>query len=168
MLDTIERWIEGCAPIVRGAVRVLPVLALIGALAVVAAWCSGCGASALVAQADAAHVAAVTLHTAGDIATAARDREMDAAEAAHPVDPEHDAAIDAVAARWRPIGVAFDAARAALIGWIAEIEAAHGEEGAGVLARIIAAAARLVGLYAEARTLAQELGAELPALPGGL
>ena len=90
---------------------------------------------------------------------------MDAAERAHPTDPEHDAAIDEVAAHWRPVGVALDAARAALIAWIAEIEAAHGDESA--IARVLAAAARLIALYAEARLIVEPLGVELPALPGG-
>lgn len=166
MLDRIERAIERCAPVVRGGVRVFVGLMLFGALIAAAHTCTGCGASALVAQADAAHVAAVTLHAAGDVATAARDAEMDAAEREHPQDPEHDAAIDAVAERWRPLGVAFDAARAALIGWIAEIEAAHGEDGQPVLARILTAGARLVALYAQARLLAAELGHELPNIGG--
>lgn len=125
---------------------------------------TACGDSARAVQLDIAHGGAIALNTATDLLTAAREREMDAAEEAHPNDPEHDAAIDAVAERWEPVAVAVDAARAALIEWITEAAAAH-DDSVSTIARIVSYAHRLVALYERIRSLAGRLDVELPAIP---
>lgn len=149
------------------AINVLTIGAMLGALAIAAAYCTGCNESARVVQLDVAHGSAVVLNTATDVLTAARDREMDAAEAAHPSDPEHDEAIDAVARRWEPVAIAMDLCRRALLEWIAEASRAE-DDNESTLARILSYAQRLVRLYEDVRERAETLGVELPAIPPAL
>jgi hypothetical protein len=150
------------------AINVLAIGTLLGAAAIVAATCSGCGASALTSQAHAARILATTVGTAGTAIDAARSRSLDAVEEAHPQrGPERDAALDAEAERWRPIGQALDSIRSALITWLAALEAARvvGDTGTAALwPQILALGGQALALYASIADLARELGADVPAL----
>lgn len=139
-------------------------LFMLFALAV--AFMCGC-ADPIAAQARAATITAGVLTSGGSVVSEARDEALDRVEAAHPTDPEHDAEIELEAARWRPIGVALDSARAALGLWIDTIDLARIAGGGGdLLAPLVALAARVIEAYGRAVELAQALGiGGLPVLP---
>jgi hypothetical protein len=141
----------------------------------------GCSADPIADQARAATVTAGVLSAGGEAVTAARGAALDRVEAAHPTDPDHDAALEAEAAKWRPVGIALDEARTALATWIDALSVAHlaGDGASGELLRpVVALAARAVQLLAHAFELATALGVEhvphlpallttLAAIPGG-
>lgn len=166
-MDAIEQWVERCAPVVRGALRVVVVLVLVGGVVAAAHTCAGCGASPVRVAANAATIATTITVTAGEEVDAARDRALDAVEAAHPdVGPERSAALDAEAARWRPAGIALDAIRAALLAWTQAIALAHAAGSDALWPELVRLAARVVGLYDALIAAVEELGVDdLPALP---
>ncbi len=149
------------------ALRALAIGAVIGALAIVIGTCTGCGGGALRANAQATLLTTATLTVAQASVKSAKDAALDRVEAAHPTDPEHDAALDAEVARWRPVFLALDAARSALITWTESIEIARIAEmpDADLISALLPLAAQVVALYDRAAQLAQELGAEVPRLP---
>jgi hypothetical protein len=139
---------------------------------VVALFVYGC-ADPIRDQAEGATVAAATITAGGDVVMAARDAALDRVEAQYPTDPEHDAQLELEAARWRPVLVALDAGREALLTWISALELAHAAGGGeGLLGPVISLGLRTLRLVSSAFELAAELGVEglpsLPTLPGGL
>ena len=154
----------------RGAFRpALGYALIVGAIAATAALLTcGCGASAISQHARAAIVVTHAHLVAGEVADAARTAELDRAEAEHPTDPEHDLAVTAVAERWRPVGLALDAAAEALRTWVASLELARAAGGDSWLGEALAVAIRVLALYSQAVAVAADLGTELPALPASV
>lgn len=174
-MNTIEKWVERFGPVIRGSVRALGAgarvaVALIGlaALVALAHMCTGCGASAFSAHYRSATIVAGVHAAAGTVIDDARSSALDRVEREHPTDPEHDAALEAEADRWRPVGAALDVARDAIGAWIDAVDlarAAGGDEG-DLLAPLLALAARAVLLYERIAELAGSLGVDdLPPLP---
>lgn len=127
---------------------------------------SGCGAGAIGTHARAALVTTRVVATAGQTIDGARAAALDRVEAEHPTDPEHDRAVREEAARWRPVGRALDATRAALDAWVESIDLARlaGDDSLG-LAELAPLAGRTLALVSRAVALARELGADASGLP---
>jgi hypothetical protein len=121
----------------------------------------GCGASAVRIQATAIEASALVLHTTGAIVTEASYRD---ARSTCP-DGSPVACLDPVAARWEPVDLALDGARAALGAWYAADLVAHRLGGAEYLRAAFEGAQRFARVYVEIVALARRLGADLPALP---
>lgn len=121
----------------------------------------GCGASAVRIQATAIEASALALHTTGDIVTEASYRD---ARSTCP-DGSPVTCLDPVSARWEPVDVALDSARAALGAWYAADLVAHRLGGAEYLRAALEGAQRFALVYVEIVALASRLGAELPVLP---
>lgn len=154
---------NGSGPPPAGGTALL-VLAL-----VLSAVTQGCGASAVSMHARAAIGTAGVLAAAGTVADEARRQALDRVEAEHPTDPEHDAALIAEAARWRPAGATLDMARSAQLSWVAAVQAAHlAGGGAGLIPSLTPLAGRVAWLYAEAVRLFASLGTDLPTAPAVL
>lgn len=162
MLDRVETWVERSYPTIAGGIRVAIVLACLGAIA----WLAGCD-SPVRANAQAASLVAELHVTAGDEIDLARDRALDAVEEAHPnAGPERNAALDAEAQHWRPVGVALDTLRAAVLTWTEAIALAHASGSDLSLERILRLAARAVEMWDTLVLAAQEIGIDdLPRLP---
>lgn len=146
-----------------------PLAMLLAVLASSAAVTSGCSSGALGVHARAATVTIAATQTAGSMVDAARDAELDAVEAQHPVrGAEREAALDATALRWRPAGSALDALREALGTWVDAIDLARAADaGDDLLVHLVSIAARAVLLYDRLGRVASDLGAEgVPPLPG--
>ena len=136
---------------------------MLGALLSVA----GCG-SPIRSAARAGTLLASTHVAAGEQIDAARDRALDAVEAAHPEPgPARNAALDAEAANWQPVGLALDAMREALRSYAQSVTLAHAAgEGDALLPEIARLLARLVALYDAIERAAEEAGLEeIPRLP---
>ncbi len=167
-MDTIGQWIERCAPIVRGGLRIAIVLMCVGGIVAIAHTCIGCGASAYTMHYRAATITIGVHAAAGTVIDDARASALDRVEREHPTDPEHDAELEREAARWRPLGAALDAGREAIGAWIDAIDLARAAGGgeADLLAPLLALAARAVLLYERIAELARALGVDdLPELP---
>ena len=169
-IDRLETWIEqnaraGAALIVSGG-KVALMLVALGASLLLASQCAGCG-SPIRTAANAATITTELVITAGDEIDAHRDRALDAVEAAHPEHgPERDAALDAEAAEWRPLGIALDAIRATILTWTQAITLAHAASSDALWPEVLRLAARVVGLYESLRQAALGVGIDdLPALP---
>jgi len=120
-----------------------------------------CGASAVRVQATAIEASAIVLHTTGDIITEASYRDAIA------TCPDHSPAmcLDPVSARWEPVDLALDGARAALGAWYAADLVAHRLGGDEYLRAALEGAARFARVYVEIVALAARLHVEIPALP---
>lgn len=145
-----------------------PGLALLFAVAACSGTASGCGASAYGTHARGATVAAASLSTVGSVVDAARDEALDRVEVEHPTrGPERNAALEAEAARWEPVGAALDAARAAVLAWVGAIELAQiaGDSGDSIPA-LLRLAARVALLYDRLVAVVQTVGiTDVPPLP---
>lgn len=150
------------------ALGVLGILMLIGAMAVL----SGCSGQSYRAHAQAITVTSGGLAVAGTVADTARDAALDAVEAEHPAHgPERTAALEAEALRWRPLGVALDAGRSALLVWAESLRMAHlaGTTDADLLVTLAPVAARVLLLYDQIAALLTALDVDgVPALPAAV
>ncbi len=120
---------------------------------------SGCGASALTAQARAATIVGVGLGGAGQ---EIHDERAAALDACHDVDCE-----TATASAWAPAVAAYESARAALSTWIEALDVARaaGADDGDVLGALFVAVTRLArGWNALAEAL-RGVGVPLPDLP---
>lgn len=154
----------------RGGAGCLAVLGTVATIAACAWLLAGCGAGAIGTHARAATATAGVIAATGTIADEAREAALDRVEREHPTDPEHDEALLAEAARWRPVGLSLDAARSALLTWIAALTAAQAAgEGDSLLLSLLPVAARVALLYESTIALLGALGVEgAPGLPDGL
>lgn len=169
-LTRFERWLNRggfdrvCA-CVRRQLPGVTLVALIVATAL-AVTCSGCGRGALAVHARAGIATASVLGVAGEELDAARGRALDRVEEQYPEDPEHDAQLDAEAARWRPAGQALDAAKEALRSWLSAVDLARlADDGEAWLAPTLALVRRVLALYQRVAALSRDLGADVPPLP---
>ena len=127
---------------------------------------AGCGASAIRDHARAALATAHVHRAAVTVVEAARTEALDRVEAAHPVDPEHDAAVLVEAARWRPALEALDAAAVAIRAWVDALDLARlAEVGDVGLVELLPLGARVLALLARVASLARSLGADVPEVP---
>jgi hypothetical protein len=144
-------------------------LALVIVAAALSAALSGCTGQSYRAHAQAIMVTSGGLSVAGSVADAARDAALDAVEAEHPMHgPERTAALEAEAARWRPLGVALDAGEPALLVWSEALRMAHlaGTTDADLLPALAPVAARVLLLYDRVVAILEELDVDgVPALP---
>lgn len=170
MFDRLEAWIvshsrAAARTFIGGARIAMAIMALAAAVALLHV-CTGCD-SPVRANAQAATLVTELTITAGDEIDAARDRALDEVETAHPEPgPVRNAALDAEAAHWRPVGLALDAIRAAILAWTQSIALAHASGSDALLPELLRLASRVVGLYESLRVAAEELGIDdLPALP---
>jgi hypothetical protein len=139
-----------------------------GLLAVAALLLAGCGGGAIQTQARAATVTASVLHAGVDVATDARRASLARVEAETEGQPVADRleALRAERARWSPLGASLDAARQALLTWVASLELAlAADEDEDTMPSLLQLALRVVLLYDQAAELAAALGADLPQLP---
>jgi hypothetical protein len=167
MMERLEGWIvERGERALSGVLMVLMLVIGLGAFSLVASLLTGCGSSAVHDHARAALVVARTVETAGGVVDAARSEALDRVEREHPTDPEHDAALEAEAARWRPVGASFDLLRTSILGWVDAIELAHLADSDDVsLETLVPIARRVIELYARAAAMLRELGVDAPPLP---
>lgn len=113
-------------------------------------------------QARAATLAATALSAGGEAVDRARTEAFDAAEREHPRDPEHDAALDAVAQRFEPLDRSLDTASEAVLTWMGAIElAARAGDGGDLLMHVAQLGARAVLLTSQALDLGHTLGADI-------
>lgn len=128
----------------------------------------GCGASAIRTQAQIAQVTASTLEAGSDVATEARRASLARVEAETEGQPvaQRLEALNAERAHWAPVGASLDAARQALLTWVASLQLAHltGEDSDNMPA-LLQLGLRAILLYQSAAEAAQSLGADMPALP---
>jgi len=130
---------------------------------------AGCGASAISTHARAALSTAHVHRAAVTVVEAARGAALDRVEAAHPTDPEHDAAVLVEAARWRPALEALDAVAVAIGAWVDAIDLARiAEVGDVGLVELLPLGARVLALLARVAALARSLGADVPEVPAWL
>jgi len=130
---------------------------------------AGCGASAISVHARAALATAHVHRAAVTIVETARAESLDRVEAAHPVDPDHDEAVLAESARWRPALEALDAVAVAIRAWVDALDLARiAEVGDVGLAELLPLGARVLALLARVAALARSLGAEVPEVPAWL
>lgn len=148
---------------------VLGLAALAGAGLVLLSMLGGCSGASYRAHAQGITVTSGGLAVAGTVADTARDAALDAVEAEHPVHgPERTAALEAEALRWRPLGIALDAGRSALLVWAEALRMAHlaGTTDADLIATLAPVAARVLLLYDQIAALLDALGVDgVPALP---
>lgn len=132
-----------------------------GGLALAIVHCSGCGAGALQAHATAAHVMAVSLDEAHDIATAHYERELTAC-----VTVLDDECVERVVADMEPVGLALTAAEVAWSSWVSAIEVAHlsGSSDA-LLAALVGIVRRALESYRALGEAFSGVGVVLPELP---
>ena len=165
MTDRITLWF-----LTHGATagRVLGVLGILLAIAALSV-CSGCSGASYRAHAQAITVTSGGLAVAGTVADTARDTALDAVESEHPAHgAERTAAIEAEALRWRPLGIALDAGRSALLVWAEALRMAHlaGTTDADLIAVLAPVAARVLLLYDQIAALLTALDVDgVPALP---
>lgn len=152
-----------------GPYALLYTIVMPAALLGLAAWLSGCGASAVQTSARAATVAAVATQGAARVVRSASAADVDATcpRAQYPV---RDAALEACAApvrqRWAPVDAAVASVRAALVAWMEATELAHvAGDDTSLWAPLALAAARLAAEYAALRDVLAAMDVDLPALP---
>jgi len=152
----VARVVSAAAVVEGGVLMALVIFGL-----TLAAWCSGCGASALRSHAVAAHVAGVLLDGAHDSATTYVEHELDAC-----VTALDDACVDRVVQRMAPVSVAMSAAEALWSTWVSMIEVAHlSGSSDGLLGALVSMAARALRSYVELGVALEGLGLHLPELP---
>lgn len=151
------------------ALGVLGLAAWAGAALVVLSMLAGCTGASYRAHAQAITVTSGGLAVAGTVADTARDTALDAVEAEHPAHgEERTAALEAEALRWRPLGIALDAGRSALLVWAEALRMAHlaGTTDADLIAMLAPVAARVLLLYDQIAGLLTALDVDgVPALP---
>lgn len=130
----------------------------LGVLGVLALCLAGCGAGAIQVQARAATVASVALEGVHRVAMSETERRLDAcADVACTQDVETSMA---------PIGLAYEAARVALVAWVEALQLAQvaGEDG-DVLSALLTAGARWLSLWDPLAAALAGVGLEVPRLP---
>lgn len=127
-------------------------------LFVLALCLAGCGVGAIQVQARAATVASVALEGVHRVAMSETERRLDAcADVACTQDVETSMA---------PIGLAYEAARVALVAWVEALQLAQvaGEDG-DVLSALLTAGARWLSLWDPLAAALAGVGLEVPRLP---
>lgn len=120
--------------------------------------CDGCGASAVGTNARAATVATVALQGVHRLAAEGERTEL-AACAGVPCTHE-------VETRWAPIGLAHDATRAAIAGWLEALEVARlADAGADLWSPLAIMAARYLAQWDALVLALHSVGVDVPPLP---
>jgi hypothetical protein len=150
--------------ILSGYVLLEDVVAFVGgvlAMLALAAWLTGCGASAIQAQARAATVATVALEGAHRLALEETERRLDGCtDVPCTVDVERQMA---------PVVAAYETARLALVGWVEALHlSALADGGQDVVGALLVAGARWLAVWASVASALAEVGVEVPALPGAI